>query len=147
MSMRHRRVHKDARRLHMRHYRHKVERLMARRLVDLECVREPAVIVARIGDAADNRYGDLLDAYRTVKTIHCPDKPCGIATRQLEKLCAQAFFVVGVAMKEYVGYRVFFATLENALLAIFSIELLVLCPDTGARCIQHDVHALDEIFQ
>ena len=69
----------DSGRFNVRHDRHQVDGLMARRFVDLQRVGQSAVIIARVGDAADNRDRDFFDAVIAIERVHGADQPGRVA--------------------------------------------------------------------
>ena len=60
------------------------------------------MIVARLGNAADDGDGDLLDAEGTIQSIHGADQAGGVAAGQLQIVGVNALFEVGIAMEEHV---------------------------------------------
>ena len=142
----HRRMYQNAGRVNVRHDVHQVERLMAGRVFHLQRVGQAAVVIARVGDAADDGDGDLFHADSAVDHVYRTDEAGGVAAGQLEELLAQALFVVCITMEEYISDVVLFAALEDGLFAHARIEFLVLRADAGRSRVKDDVALLDHVL-
>ena len=120
---------------------------MGRSLFHLQRVGQAAMIVARIGNAADDGDGNLLNVESAVQSIHGTDQTGGVAAGQLQVVGANALFIVGVAMEEHISNGVLLAALEDGLHAQLLIQHLVLGADAAGSGIQHDVNGLAQILE
>ena len=57
----------------MRHYGHQSYRLMSGRLINLQRIDKPPMVVPRISHAADDGDSDALNTDTTVQTIYSAD--------------------------------------------------------------------------
>ena len=137
----------DAGGFHVGHDGHEIHRLVGGRLVDLQGVGEPPMIVAGIGHPPDDGDGHLLHAVETVQAVHRPDEARGVAAGELQIVLAQALLVVGVAVEEHVRHGILLAALEDGLHAHLLIELLVLGAYAAGGGIQHDVHLPAQLLE
>ena len=106
------------------------------------------MIIAGVGDAADDGDGDLFDAVGSVEAVHGADEPGGVAGGQLEIVLTHALFVVGVAVEEHVRDGVLFAALEDRLDAVFIVVVfLVLCADAAGGGVEHNIDLLAQLVK
>ena len=106
------------------------------------------MIVARIGHAADDGDGDLLDADGAVQRVHGADQAGGVAGGELQIVLAQALLIVGIAMEENVRDAVLLAALEDGLHAVLVVVVgLVLGADAAGSGVQHDVNGLAQLLE
>ena len=148
MAVCNRSVYKNTGRVDVRHDRHQIDCLMSRRLIDLQRVRQPAVIIARIRDAADDRDRNLLYAVSAVKAVNGTDQTGRVAAGELQIILVQALFIIRVAVEEHVRNLVLLAALENRLDARRLVDVnLVLQADSCRRRIEHDIDVVDKIHE
>ncbi|MPN48930.1 hypothetical protein SDC9_196543 [bioreactor metagenome] len=120
---------------------------MGGRLVDLQRVGQPAVIVARVGHSPDDGDGHLRYARRPIQRVHRADEAGGVAGGQFQEVGTDALFVVGVAVEEHVRDAVLLAALEHGFLIVLLIDFLVLRADAARRAVEHDVDFLHQLLE
>ena len=126
MSMGDGRMNKQAGGIDMGHDHHQIDGLVIGCLVDLQRIHESAVIVAGIRNSPDDGDRDSLDAYTAIEAVDRANQARCVTRRQLQEILVNAFFVVGLAVKEDVCDLILLSALKDRFLAVFRIELFVL---------------------
>ena len=75
----------------------------------MQCIGQPAMIIAGIGYAADDRDRNTVKAERTVQRIHGTDQAGCIAAGKLQVIGPDTFFVIGISVEKHIRHRMFFS--------------------------------------
>ena len=148
MTVGDRRMNQNAGGIDVRHDGHEIDGLMGRSLVHLQRIGQPAVIVAGVCHAADDRDGNLFNADLAVEAIDGTDQAGRIAGGQLQIVLTDALFIVRIAMEENIRDGVFLTALEDRLDAVLVvIVFLVLRTDAAGGGVEHNIDLLAQLVK